>query len=126
VKEPKFLSVDQVKILHNRSLQAYGGLDGIREPSLFESAVFQPQNVFYYQNGDLFDIASAYAFHIAQAQACFDGNKRTGIASALVFLEMNGISSDYEEDMLYDVMIDVAERKLTREDFADLLRNHKK
>ena len=74
----------------------------------------------------MFDIASAYAFHIAQAQACFDGNKRTGIASALVFLEMNGISSDYEEDMLYDVMIDVAERKLTREDFADLLRNHKK
>tara|TARA_B110000305_G_C19200488_1_gene520936 strand:+ start:433 stop:804 length:372 start_codon:yes stop_codon:yes gene_type:complete len=122
MREPLFLSIGQVKVLHRRSLDEYGGLDGLREPELFESAVMQPRNVYYYTGGDLFDIASAYAFYIAQAQACLDGNKRTGVASALVFLHLNRKSIDYDEELLYQALIDIADRKLDREGFAKLLR----
>ena len=122
MREPIFLELEQVKILHVRSLEAYGGISGYREPSLFESAVMQPRNIFYYTDGDLYDIAAGYAFHIAQAQACLDGNKRTGIAAALTFLALNGLPIDYDEDQLYQAMIDIAERTLDRSGLAQILR----
>ena len=55
-------------------------------------AVMHPCNLWLYGQGDLFDIAAAYAFHLAQAQAFIDGNKRTGLGAALVYLEGNGAS----------------------------------
>ena len=121
-EEPGFLSVDQVHVLHKIALARYGGADGIREPGLFESAIMQPRNIYYYGEEDLFGIAAAYAFHIAQAQACLDGNKRTGVAAALTFLKGNGIDLDGAEKPLYEAMIAVANRAMSREDVADLLR----
>ena len=86
MSEPLFLSVQQVQRLHRKLIDVFGGTHGLREPGLLESAVVQPQNVYHYAGGDLFDIAAAYAFHIAQAQAFLDGNKRAGMATALAFL----------------------------------------
>jgi death-on-curing family protein len=73
-------------------LEQHGGQDGVRDPWALESAVIHPRNVFYYAQGDLFDVAAAYAFHLAESQAFLDGNKRTGIAVALVFLRLNGVT----------------------------------
>jgi death-on-curing protein len=87
VSEPSFLEFEQILILHERSLRAYGGSGGIRDEGLIRSAVFQPRNDYYYAGADLFGIAAAYAFHLAQAQAFLDGNKRTAIAAAITFLE---------------------------------------
>jgi death-on-curing protein len=64
----------------------------------------------------------AYAFHLAQAQAFIDGNKRTGIGAALVFLEGSGISVPEATEELYTAMIAVAERRMDKPGLAALLR----
>lgn len=73
----------------------------------------------------MYDIAAAYAFHIAQAQAFLDGNKRTGIASALIFLKVNGVSAHPKpdtQDRIYEAMIGIAERRLDKAGLAELFR----
>ncbi|HLB33963.1 MAG TPA: type II toxin-antitoxin system death-on-curing family toxin [Chthoniobacterales bacterium] len=81
-----------------------------------------PCRFIIYTQGDFFDIAAAYAYHIAQAQACFDGNKRTGVAAALLFLELNGISMDFDSLPLYEAMIAIANKRMGKMDLAMLLR----
>ena len=85
-------------------------------------AVIHPRNVYYYAQGDLFDVAAAYAYHIAQAQAFLDGNKRPGAASALVLLEINGVSVSAGTDRLYQAMIAIAEKRADKDHLSALLR----
>ncbi len=122
MSEPVFLTLDQVKALHRLALDRHGGQDGVRDAATLESAVMHPCNVWLYGQGDLCDIAAAYAFHVAQAQAFMDGNKRTGIAAALVFLEGNGVSLPAATDELHAAMIAIAERRLDKAGLAALLR----
>jgi death-on-curing protein len=68
-------------------------------------------------------MAAAYAFHIAQNQAFVDGNKRTGLLSALVFLDLTGIIISDPEGRLYQAMIDIAERTLDKSGLALLLHD---
>ena len=100
----------------------FGGSAGLRDEAGFLSAVEQPKNTFYYGRGDLFDIAAAYAFHLAQSQCFIDGNKRTGMLSAINFLNLNGIEVTFDEMQLYDAMIGIAEHRLEKSDLAALLR----
>jgi len=79
-------------------------------------------NAFFYANGDLFDIAAAYAFHLAQAQAFLDGNKRTGIGTALLFLRANGVTQVPDDIHLYDAMIAIAEKRLDKAGLAEMFR----
>jgi death-on-curing protein len=123
VNEPVFLSRDQVLELHRRSLEEHGGLNGLREPGLFESALMQPEAVYAYAQGDLADIAAAYAFHLAQNQPFLDGNKRTAAASALTFLELNGVGAEhFDGQQLYDAMIAIAERRMDKTGLAAVFR----
>ena len=89
---------------------------------MVESALAAAQNTYFYANGDLFDIAATYAFHIAQAQAFLDGNKRTGVATALLFLAENGFSRNPDAMDLYDAMIAIAEKRMTKGELAETLR----
>ncbi len=122
MKEPRFLTTPEVVELHVDSLAQHGGSDGLRDPGGLESAVMQPRNDYFYANADLPQIAAAYAFHIAQAQAFIDGNKRTAIAAALAFLELHRIETYRGEDELYDAMIAIANHEMTKADLADLFR----
>lgn len=111
MNEPRFLTADEVFRIHARSLAEHGGSDGTRDPGMVESALDSAKNTFYYANGDLFDIAASYAFHIAESQAFVDGNKRTAVTSALVFLAMNGAYAQPPAWELYSAMIDVRGKK---------------
>src|SRR5256885_17177307 len=86
--EPIFLSHETVMDIHQHSLHEHGGLGGLRDPGLLESALMQPEAAYYYGQGDLASIAAAYSFHVAQNQPFIDGNKRTPIASPLTFLDL--------------------------------------
>ncbi len=70
-------------------LKRHGGASGLGDIGLFESVIMQPENDFYYGKVDVFGISASYAYHISQAQSFLDGNKRTAVSSALVFLELN-------------------------------------
>jgi len=120
---PVFLTRSQVDQIHDISLERYGGQAGVREPGLVDSALASAQNAFFYGGGDVFDIAAAYAFHIAEAQAFNDGNKRAAIGAALTFLELNSVRSIPNEDELYDAMIEIAKKRLTKTGLAELFRS---
>jgi death on curing protein len=122
VSETVFLTLDEVLKIHTRSLTEHGGSEGIRDQGLVESALASAKNTFYYGHGDLFDIAASYAFHLAESQAFLDGNKRTAVASAMVFLALNGCYAQPAKWELYLAMIKVAEKKLTKADLAAIFR----
>ena len=122
MKEPLFLTVQQVTNLHKRSIELFGGTHGLRDLAGLESATHQPQNVYDYSPGDLYSIAAAYAFHIGESQACLDGNKRTAAAAALNFLRVNGEETVYDGSILYSLLIGIAERTSSQSDLASYLQ----
>jgi death-on-curing protein len=124
VKDPTFVSREVVLEIHRASLERYGGIDGLREPGLLDSALMQPEATHYYGQGDLAPIAAAYAFHLAQNQPFLDGNKRTAMGSALLFLKANGIDVDnFDEAQLYDAMIAIAGKRLDKAGLAAVFRS---
>jgi death-on-curing protein len=122
VNEPVFLDFAVVEDIHHASLEMYGGMPGIRDKTLIESALGAAKNTFHYAHGDLFDIAATYAFHLAQAQAFIDGNKRTAIGTAYLFLKANGIPGRPVELETYNAMIAIAEKRMDKVGLAELFR----
>lgn len=122
--DPVFLSVDDVLSLHADQLERYGGLPGVRDAGALQAAVETPRATFdgEYLHADLFSMAAAYAFHIAERQAFVDGNKRAGLNAALVFLLMNGWIVRDPNARLYDAIIDIAVRKLDKVGLAQLFQ----
>ncbi|MDP3541074.1 MAG: type II toxin-antitoxin system death-on-curing family toxin [Elusimicrobiota bacterium] len=103
-------------------MERHGGRGGIRDRGLLESAAV-PEASFggALLHPSLFSMAAAYAYHIAENQPFIDGNKRAGLAAALVFLELNGVSINDPRGSLYGAMMDIAARKMTKEGLANLL-----
>ena len=89
--EVLFLSVDDVLELHSDQLRLFGGSAGLRDRNALESAVATPATTYEgtLLHDDLFHMAAAYAFHLAENQPFLDGNKRTALNAALVFLDIN-------------------------------------
>lgn len=125
MSDPVFLDVDDVLLIHDEQLPRYGGSAGIRDRGLLESAVAMPRATAggEFAHDDLFAMAAAYAFHIAQNQPFVDGNKRTGLLAALVFLDLNGVVTLDPDGRLYDAMIAVAEHRLDKAGVANVLRD---
>jgi death-on-curing protein len=121
---PDFLTLDDVLQAHEEQMQRYGGLDGLRDRGLLESAVATPQASFggEFLHEDLFAMAAAYAYHIAENQPFLDGNKRTGLAAALLFLKFNEVALKDPGSHLYEAMIAIAERRMNKAALAELLR----
>jgi death on curing protein len=114
--EPLFLDLDDVVELHANQLEVFGGGDGLRDRGLLESAVAQPQASFggAYTHESLFAMAAAYLFHIVSNHPFVDGNKRAGLLSAIVFLDVNGISIEHPSEALYDLTMGVAEGRIDK------------
>ena len=117
---PLFLSVDEVLDLHSDQLRLFGGSDGLRDPAALDSAVATPAASFggQFLHPNLFQMAAAYAFHIAQNQPFLDGNKRTALNAALVFLDINGWLVPDPNELLFDAMIAIAEHRLDKDGLA--------
>lgn len=90
----RFLSINDVLAIHENTIEHEGGLPGLRDAGLLESAVLMPQQQFdgRYLHPGLAEMAAAYLFHICRNHAFHDGNKRVAALAALIFLRVNGIS----------------------------------
>lgn len=119
-----FFRLEDVLFLHEHQLVKYGGGSGVRDIALLESALAQPSATFEdrFLHEDLFEMAAAYAFHIAQNQPFIDGNKRTGLLCAILFLKMNGQKVADPTERLCQAMFDIAERKLDKSGLAATFR----
>ena len=121
--EPKFLTLAEVLYLHDESLHRFGGREGIRDLGLIESALGSARNAYWYGGGDIYEIAAAYAFHVAESQAFTDGNKRTGAAAALVFLMRNGVDAPVDDGTIYNALMDIANKHLDKTGLIEVFRN---
>jgi death-on-curing protein len=123
--DPLFLSVAEVLSLHDDQLRLYGGSPGLRDVGALESAVATPAATYddAFLHEDIFHMAAAYAFHIAENQPFVDGNKRAGLNAALVFLDINGWIVTDPDMRLYDAMIALSSRALDKAGLALLLRD---
>lgn len=128
MKEILFLTLAEVVEIHTDSIKRYGGSPGIRDINLLSSTLAIPYASFQDQflHVDIFEMAAAYAFHISQNHPFADGNKRTALVAALVFLELNGISLSDPEEKLYDAMIALASGNLDKIGLAAILRKLKR
>jgi len=120
---PTFLTTDSVMRIHARSLDEFGGLGGISDPGAVESAVMAVQNHFNYTGGDIFDLAAVLLWHLASDHPFADGNKRTALASAMVFLAINGIELAQNDDLFEALTLSVAKGEMKKEQVAKTLRN---
>ncbi len=88
--EPVWLSREVILATHERLLSDHGGMAGIRDDGLLESAMNRPKQLLSYGNPSLFDLGAAYATGIVKNHPFSDGNKRTGFMSSYIFLLANG------------------------------------
>jgi len=123
---PLFLDPEHVLRLHRSLLEHYGGIEGVRDAGLLDSAISMPQATFGGQHlhGDLFEMAAAYLYHIVQNHPFLDGNKRTGAAAAIVFLAINDIQIDNDEQGLVDLTLSVATGQMDKPEIAEFFRSH--
>lgn len=118
--EISYISLEVVLEIHKRQLKEFGGADGIRNQSGLEAAVEAPKSTFGGEDlyPSLFMKAAVYAFHMAESQAFVDGNKRAALDVALTFLAINGYVIEDEKMELYDSMIAIAEKRMSKEELA--------
>ncbi len=121
---PFFLDLWEVVRIHQDQIERYGGEPGTRDVASLASAVAMAQagTEKGYLHGDLFEMAAAYLFHIVRNHPFVDGNKRTGAASAIIFLAMNGVELGADEEGLVAVTLAVAEGKAGKQQVSDFLR----
>ena len=122
--ELAFLNVADVIRIHVEQINRYGGQAGVRDLGLLQAALAMPQASFggEWLHRDLYEMAAAYAFHLSQNHPFTDGNKPTGLACALVFLELHGVTIADPEGRLYQAMMDVASGALSKLGLAGVLR----
>lgn len=118
------LTINIVREIHEEALSRFGGLKGVRDENLLASAVLTPQSSFGGKSPytDLIDIAAAYLFYICRNHPFLDGNKRTAMMSAIVFLRLNGIELAPDSERWERLMLDVAASKIDRQETTERLR----
>jgi len=98
MKEPVWVLPETVHSIHQMLLAEHGGLPGIRDQALLDSALARPQQKAAYENDiSIFELAASYSYGLARNHPFLDGNKRIALTVAAVFLELNGFSLDATE-----------------------------
>ena len=119
MSEPIWLDSQDLYILHNQLLARFGGLEGIRDEGLLESALHRPVQKFQYEpKSTLPELAASYSYGIARNHPFFDGNKRSALLAAIVFLGINGMKlhATEEEAVLETLALAAGER--TEDEYA--------
>ncbi len=123
--EPKWISKEQVLRIHETTIEQQGGLSGVRDEGLLESALAHPENFYAYREQDIFELDAAYAEGIARNHAFVDGNKRTAYETADLFLYKNGhdlgIKDEKEQIAFFE---NFAAGHVSREEMAEFYRQN--
>jgi death-on-curing protein len=126
LQTPEFVPKVDVLAIHKRQIERFGGLDGIRDEGLLDSALAQPQTTFF---GELLHPtiptqAAAYLYHLAKNHPFLDGNKRTAFATTVAFLGMNGYKLSMTEEEAYNMVMQVAQGEMSKEELSSFLEKH--
>jgi death-on-curing protein len=123
--EPRWLTRLVVDAVHVDQLREHGGLPGLRDENLLESALARPQQKQHYADDtDIPMLAAAYGFGLVQNQPYRDGNKRIGFLAMITFLEMNGYEFDGTDAEVVIEFLALADGSVSEESLADWIRQH--
>ena len=120
----EWLELEIVLDFHAEQLALFGGADGIRDLGLLESALARPQNKFAYGETDLAALTAAYGFGIARNHPFIDGNKRTALASMIVFLGLNRMDLDAPQEAATAMMLALAAGEIGEDVLARWIADH--
>jgi death-on-curing protein len=126
MKEPVWVREDVVLAIHRRQLAEHGGGEGIRDPSLLDSALARPKNLLAYTEGepDLPRLAASYAWALIRNHPFVDGNKRTAYVVCRTFLKLNGWDLEASQEEKYLRFLQLAEGRLSEEELALWIGDH--
>jgi death-on-curing protein len=114
----RWVREDSVLAIHAAQIAEHGGLSGIRDLALVQSALARPRNLVAYGNPDEAALAAAYAYGLARSHGFSDGNKRTAFVVALVFLLANGFEMTASDVDSVTTMLAVASGQMTEDALA--------
>ncbi len=117
---------ETVIAIHRRQLKEYGGMEGIRDQGLLQSALYRPKNLLAYSASppDLSSLAAAYAWGLVKNHPFVDGNKRTSYAVTRTFLKLNSYDIQASSEEKYHTWVELAASRLSEEQVADWIRKH--
>ena len=121
-----WLDKQLILAVHDEQLAEHGGLSGVRDNGLLESALARPEHLAAYGKPDIAELAASYGYGIARNHPFIDGNKRTAFVAALLFLAFNDYSLQASDSDKVIVMLKVAAGEITEADFATWIRNNSK
>jgi death on curing protein len=124
VTEPEWLEIDIVLDFHAEQLALFGGAKGVRDLGLLQSALAGPANKFAFGEFDLANLTAAYGFGIARNRPFFDGNKRTALASMIVFLGLNRFDLDAPREQATAIILGLAAGEISEEALARWIADH--
>ena len=120
------LTKEQIILLHSQLIRETGGIDGMRDGGMLDSAVNAPFQTF--GDNELYptvtEKAARLCFGLVSNHAFVDGNKRIGAHAMLVFLALNGIGISYTQKELSDIILSVASGNCDYESFLDWVKYH--
>lgn len=113
-----------IEALHQEQLRLHGGAAGIRDSGLLDSALARPLQKEAYGDPDIFDLAAAYLFGVLKNHPFVDGNKRTGLAAADLFLYFNGFSLEAVQEDIIQLVLMVSKSAIDEAGAAAFFRDH--
>lgn len=123
-----FFEYEQVVKIHRSLIEKTGGMDGIRDAQLLDSALKTPFQTFGGNNlyPDILDKASQLCYPLIENHPFIDGNKRIGVHLMLLFLKLNNIEVNYSQQELVDFGLDIASGKMSKNDIKGWIIEHRK
>ena len=116
--EPVWIDFEVVLAIHDEQLAEHGGQAGVRDRGLLESALARPRDQFAYGESSLPRLAASYAFGISRNHPFLDGNKRTSLVVAELFLDLNGLDLTASDEACVTTFLRVAAGELGEDDLA--------
>lgn len=111
-----FLRKSEVVAIQVRLIDQFGGIQGLRDEGALEAALAAVENRVYYEQADLVTCAATYAFHLSQAHAFLDGNKRVAAAAAEIFLELNDAYLNTTDPQVIALFLGIAAGAVSRDE----------
>ena len=124
MSEPVWIPKEVVLAIHDEQIAEHGGLAGLRDAGLLDSALARARNLFAHEGSDIVALAAAYGFGIARSHPFNDGNKRTSAVVTELFLVLNGIELKASDAEVVRVWLALAQGSLGESGFLSWLRAH--
>jgi death-on-curing protein len=123
-QEPDWIELDTALAIHEAQLAEHGGGAGVRDAGLLESALAKPLNLWSYGEPDFAALGAAYGYGLAKNHPFVDGNKRTAFAVMVVFLLLNNVPFEANEEDAVLTMLKLAAGDLDEAALADWIRRN--